>query len=142
MEFRWSLSPSSSMWYSPSLELVQVILWLLVDIKQFIIVEISRSCKKKVCLSRRLSGFRNHSETPNLEVHALSLEVLKVRLDRALGNLSSSDWQPCLWQKGWNLMTLVVPSNPIQYSHSELKTKDAASSCDLGIVGQTFHRFT
>lgn len=84
-----------------------MILWLLVDIKQFIIVEIivsSKSCKKKVCLSRRLSGFRNHSETPNLEVHALSLEVLKVRLDRALGNLSSSDWQPCLWQKGWNLM--------------------------------------
>lgn len=46
---------------------------------------------------------------------APSLEVFKMSLDGTLGNLSntrSGSLWPCLWQEGWNLMTVEVPSNP------------------------------
>lgn len=35
----------------------------------------------------------------------------KARLDGPWA-IWSDGWQPCLWQGGWNLMILVVPSNP------------------------------
>jgi len=31
-----------------------------------------------------------------------------------LTRASSGGWWPCLWQGGWNLMILAVPSNPSQ----------------------------
>ena len=33
----------------------------------------------------------------------------------AWSRISYEGWQPCLWQEGWSLMILEVPSNP---SHS------------------------
>jgi len=48
---------------------------------------------------------------PREAMDALSPEVFKARLDGALSNLVQ--WKmSCSWQRGWNCMIFMVPSNP------------------------------
>ena len=63
----------------------------------------------------------------------------------ACSSTRSGGWWPCLWQRGWNLMILGVPSNPshsmilwfiseckwLQIQHSHLLTKYTAAARDV-----------
>ena len=40
-----------------------------------------------------------------------SVEVLKARLDGALGSLGWSEMWPCVWWGGWSFIILEVPPN-------------------------------
>ena len=55
-------------------------------------------------------------QLPREAVDALSLEMLKARLDGAAwaawAGIKCGGWWPCMWQWGWRFMILEVPSNP------------------------------